>query len=138
MPFYDFKCPDGCGYFEDIFVPLAEHGKTTCPECSSLLTTVISEVALVGPMPSKPIVIKQVGKSFETGSAYRQYQRENPGFEVVSENSSTWQKHHHKAREKAEAKARKQGYRDFEAKQVHRKKEKAKRTGKVDKKIFIH
>tara|TARA_R110001583_G_scaffold21404_2_gene81285 strand:+ start:2449 stop:2718 length:270 start_codon:yes stop_codon:yes gene_type:complete len=89
-------------------------------------------------MPSKPIVIKQVGKSFETGSAYRQYQRENPGFEVVSENSSTWQKHHHKAREKAEAKARKQGYRDFEAKQVHRKKEKAKRTGKVDKKIFIH
>ena len=71
MPFYDFKCPDGCGYFEDIFVPLAEHGKTTCPECSALLTTVISEVALVGPMPSKPIVIKQVGKSFETGSAYR-------------------------------------------------------------------
>tara|TARA_R110002110_G_scaffold162785_4_gene362270 strand:- start:7824 stop:8240 length:417 start_codon:yes stop_codon:yes gene_type:complete len=138
MPFYDFKCPDGCGYFADIFVPLAQHGKTTCPECDSLLTTIISEVALVGPMPSKPLVVDQIGRSFENGSDWRQYQKENPGFEILSAKSSAWEKHKAKARDKVEATARRQGFRDWEDKKQHRKKDKAKRAGKVDKKVFIH
>ena len=78
MPFYDFKCPSGCGYFGDIFVPLSEHGTTTCTECGDVLETVISEVALIGPMPSKPLVMKQLGRTFESGSEWRQYQRDNP------------------------------------------------------------
>ena len=138
MPFYDFKCPDGCGYFNDIFVPLAEHGKTTCPECQELLTTVIGDVVTIGPMPSKPIVVDQIGKSFDNNSSWRQYQKDNPGFEVVSAKSTTWDKHHKKARDKAEAKAVSQGYRDLEDKRTTRKKDKAKRTGKVDKKVYIH
>tara|TARA_R110002020_G_scaffold457273_1_gene674136 strand:- start:47 stop:463 length:417 start_codon:yes stop_codon:yes gene_type:complete len=138
MPFYDFKCPDGCGYFADIFVPLAEHGKTTCPECQSLLVTVISEVALVGPMPSKPLVVKQIGKSFDNGADWRQYQKENPGFEILSAESKAWDNHKTKAREKVEATAKRQGYRDLADKQQQRKKDKAKRSGKVDKKVYIH
>jgi len=138
MPFYDFKCPDGCGYFHDIYVPLAEHGKTTCPECETVLETVISEVALVGPMPSKPLVVEHIGRSFESASEWKQYQRDNPGYEILSADSQAWDKHRTKAYEKAEARAKAQGYRDFEDKKQTRKKEKAKRLGKVDKKIFIH
>ena len=138
MPIYDFKCPEGCGYFNDIFVPLAEHGKTTCPECSAVMSTVISEVALIGPMPSKPLVVKQVGKSFESGAEWREYQRKNPDCQIVSADSAQWRKHRDLAAEKAERRARMGGYRDLEDKKKRRKKEKDKRAGKVDKKIYVH
>tara|TARA_R110002020_G_scaffold70930_14_gene183725 strand:- start:399 stop:815 length:417 start_codon:yes stop_codon:yes gene_type:complete len=138
MPMYDFKCPDGCGYFNDIFVPLAQHGKTTCPECGALMTTVISEVALVGPMPSKPLVVAQVGRSFESGAEWRDYQRKNPDCEILSSDSTAWRKHRDKAAEKAEATARKMGYRDLADKKTKRRKEKDKRSGKVDKQIYVH
>ena len=138
MPFYDFKCPEGCGYFNDIFVPLAEHGSTTCPECSTLLTTVISEVGLIGPMPSKPLVVEQVGRTFESGSEWRQYQRENPDCEILSSDSTAWRKHRDKVVDKAEARARKGGYRDLADKKERRKKERDKLSGKVDKKIYVH
>lgn len=138
MPFYDFKCPDGCGYFNDIFVPLAEHGKTTCPECQGLLTTVIGDVATIGPMPSKPLVVNQIGRSFDNGADWRQYQNENPGFEILSADSSAWEKHKTKVREKVEATARRQGFRDLEDRRQQKKKDKAKRDGKVDKKVYIH
>ena len=57
MPVYDFKCPQGCGYFDDIFVLLADHGTTTCPECGVLMDTVIGTVPIIGPMPSNPLVM---------------------------------------------------------------------------------
>lgn len=138
MPMYDFKCPDGCGYFNDIFVPLSEHGKTTCPECHALMSTVISEVALIGPMPSKPLVVKQVGRTFESSSEWRDYQRANPDCQIVSADSQQWRKHRDLVVEKAEAKAKKAGYRDLADKKDRRKKEKAKLAGKVDKQIYVH
>tara|TARA_R100001015_G_C4595288_1_gene150529 strand:+ start:268 stop:684 length:417 start_codon:yes stop_codon:yes gene_type:complete len=138
MPFYDFKCPSGCGYFGDIYVPLSEHGTTTCSECGDVLETVISEVALIGPMPSKPLVMKQLGRTFESGSEWRQYQRENPDCAMVSADSSAWREHKEAVRDKAEARARREGYRDFDDKKQRRKEEKIKRSGKLDKKIFIH
>jgi len=138
MPMYDFKCPDGCGYFHDIFVPLAQHGKTTCPECGALMSTVISEVALIGPMPSKPLVVKQVGKTFESGAEWREYQRKNPDCQIVSADSSEWRNHRDKVAAKADARARKMGFRDFEDRKNQRKKDKAKRDGKVDKQIYVH
>jgi putative FmdB family regulatory protein len=138
VPIYDFKCPEGCGYFNDIVVPLAEHGKTTCPECGALMSTVISEVALIGPMPSKPLVVGQIGKSFESGSEWREYQRKNPDCAIVSADSKQWKDHHHMARSKAERKAKKQGYNDLEHKRKTRKKEKAKLAGRVDKQIYVH
>ena len=138
MPVYDFKCPDGCGYFHDIYVPLSEHGTTTCPECSAVMTTVISEVALVGPMPSKPLVVEQVGRTFESGAEWRQYQRENPDCEILSSDSTAWRKHRDKVAEKAEARARKGGSRDLADKKARRKKERDKLAGKVDKKIYVH
>jgi len=138
MPMYDFKCPEGCGYFNDIFVPLAQHGKTTCTECGALMSTVIGDVALIGPMPSKPLVVKQVGRTFESGAEWRDYQRKNPDCQIVSSDSSEWRKHRDTVAEKAEARARKMGYRDHADRKAKRKKDKAKRAGKVDKQIYVH
>lgn len=102
------------------------------------MTTVISEVALVGPMPSKPLVVAQVGKTFESGSEWRDYQRKNPDCQILSADSAAWRKHRDAAAEKANARARKAGYRDLEDRKVKRKKEKDKRAGKVDKQIYVH
>ena len=128
MPYYDFKCPDGCGYYTDIYVPLSEHGTTTCPSCSTVLETVISEVALIGPMPSKPLVVSHIGK----------YQRQNPGWDILSPDSKAWKDHRDAAHEKADKAAQRQGFNDLEHKRSVRKKDKAKRAGKVDKKIYVH
>tara|TARA_R110000824_G_scaffold44478_1_gene129405 strand:- start:9509 stop:9898 length:390 start_codon:yes stop_codon:yes gene_type:complete len=122
MPFYDFKCPDGCGYFHDVFVPLKNHGKQDCPSCGSSLTTVIGTIHTIGPMPSKPLVVKQIGREFESRAEFNQYQRENPGFEVLSANSSKWKQHKDLARERVEARAKKMGFRDHEERVAHRKK----------------
>tara|TARA_E500000305_G_C3892706_1_gene174963 strand:- start:33 stop:449 length:417 start_codon:yes stop_codon:yes gene_type:complete len=138
MPFYDFKCPEGCGYFNDIFVPLAQHGKTECSDCGALLTTVISEVALIGPMPSKPLVVKQIGKSFESERDWKKYQRENPDCAIVSADSKQWRDHKDLARAKVESRSKKMGYRDFEDRKTRRKKEKDKKSGKLDKNIFVY
>jgi|TARA_R110000744_G_scaffold43517_2_gene97550 hypothetical protein len=138
MPFYDFRCPEGCGYFDDVFVPLELHGTSTCPECDATLETMIGAVVTIGPMPSKPLVLEQAGRRFESTSEYKQYQRENPGWDFLSPNSKQWHDHKDMARGKAEARAKREGYVDLEDKKVKRGKEKAKRAGKLDKKIYVH
>ena len=54
MPLYDFKCKGCCGYFEDMFVLLADMEKAVCPSCDGPLQTIIRGVPVIGPMPSKP------------------------------------------------------------------------------------
>lgn len=137
MPVYDFKCPKGCGYYQDIYVPLSEHGSTTCPDCSAVMETVIGPVATIGPMPSKPLVVAQVGRSFESDREWKKYQRDNPDCAIVSADSNAWRDHRDKAYAKAEATARKQGYNDLEHKRAVRKKDKAKRSGRLDKNIYV-
>lgn len=138
MPVYDFKCPDGCGYYSDIYVPLSEHGTTTCPDCNKVMETVIGPVVTIGPMPSKPLVVKQVGRSFESDREWKAYQRDNPDCAIVSADSNAWREHRDTAYAKAEATARKQGYNDLEHKHTTRKKEKAKKAGRLDKNIYVH
>jgi putative FmdB family regulatory protein len=138
MPLYDFKCPDGCGYFHDIFVPLSQQDKTTCPECKAVLTTIIRAVMTIGPMPSKPLVLDQVGRRFESVTEYRDYKRENADWDFLSPKSKAWQDHKDMAREKAEACAKRGGYIDLEDKRTRRKKDNAKKAGKLDKKIYVH
>ena len=93
---------------------------------------------MIGPMPSKPLVVKQIGRSFESAGEWRDYQRENPGCQVLSADSTAWKKHQDTVKEKVEVTSRKMGYRDFEHRSAHRKKEKLKKSGKLDKKIYIH
>lgn len=138
MPLYDFKCTEGCGYFEDMFVLLADRDKVVCPSCAGPLSTVIRGVPVIGPMISKPMVVKQIGRSFESAGEWRDYQRKNPDCQVLSAGSTEWKKHRDSVKEKVEATSRKMGYRDFEHRSAHRKKEKRKKSGKLDKKICIH
>ena len=63
---------------------------------------------------------------------------QNPDCQIVSSDSSEWRKHRDAVAEKAEARARKMGYRDHADRKAKRKKEKAKRAGKVDKQIYVH
>ena len=138
MPYYDFKCPEGCGYFNDIFVPLAQHGKTTCPECESLLETVIGTVVTIGPTFSKPMVVEQIGRTFDSNKEINDYKRENPGWGMVSPDSKAWRDHKDSVREKVEKRSRQMGFNDLDHRRAVTKKEKAKQAGKLDKKIYSY
>jgi putative FmdB family regulatory protein len=63
MPLYDFKCNKSCGYFEDMFIPLAEKADARCPDCGGTITVRISPVMTVGPMPSKPLRVDHIGRT---------------------------------------------------------------------------
>jgi len=114
MPMYDFQCLGDCGYFSDVVLSLAEKDEVTCSSCGGSLRTVIRAVATIGPMPSKPLVVNQVGKSFDSLASWNKYQRENPDVEILSSSSDAWQKHKDTVRVKAESKAKKAGFRDLE------------------------
>jgi putative FmdB family regulatory protein len=128
MPIYDFKCLGDCGFFHDIIVSLQEKEQIICPSCEGQMRTIISAVATIGPMPSKPLVVKQVGKSFDSVGEWNKYQREHPDVEILSAGSDKWQKHKDTVREKAESRAKQHGFRDFEDRQTQRTKRKAKRA----------
>ena len=114
MPMYDVKCTAGCGYFEDVFALLADSDDLRCSECNHPVTILISPVRTIGPTFSKPLEIKQIGRTFHSQSDFRQYQRENPDVEILSPSSSKWQKHRDMARDKVEASAKKRGFNDSE------------------------
>ena len=138
MPMYDFKCVGDCGYFEDMFVLLADRDDVVCPECAGPLSTVIRAVPVIGPMPSKPLVVKQVGRTFESNAEWRKYQADNPGCQIQSADSKSWQDHVDAVRNKVEATSKKMGYRDFKHRSESTKTEKLKKAGKLDKKIYVH
>jgi hypothetical protein len=116
---YDVKCTAGCGYFEDVFALLADSDDLRCSECNHPVTLLISPVRTIGPTFSKPLEIKQIGRTFNSQSEFRAYQVANPDIEVLSPDGNAWQSHKDRAREKFESKARLRGYRDV----AHMKKE---------------
>ena len=120
MPFYDIGCNDCEEDFADVYASLESEPK--CPVCKKEGRIKIHPVATIGPMPSKPLVVKQIGREFESRAEFNQYQRENPGFEVLSANSSKWKQHKDLARERVETRAKKMGFRDHEERVAHRKK----------------
>lgn len=119
MPLYDVRCTDGCGYFNDIFAVLAEANKISCPSCGKPVVRLIRPVATVGPMPSKPLRVDQIGRTFESNEELRDYQRKNGDVEILSSSSNKWQKHKDTARNKAEKRAKQQGFRDLDDKRDH-------------------
>jgi len=137
MPLYDFRCNGGCGYFADMFIPLADIDNAVCPECQAGITIRIGAVMTIGPMPSKPLKISQVGRSFESASEYRDYQRQNPDCAIIDAGSSEWRKHVDTAREKAEKTAKRRGYRDLNDQHQKRGLERRKERGEVDVKVYV-
>ena len=137
MPLYDFKCNKDCGYFEDMFIPLARKDEARCPDCGGTITTRIGSVAPIGPMPSKPLRVDHIGRTFTSNAEFRQYQRENSDCAILSADSTEWRNHVDRAREKAEKTAKKKGYRDLAQQHEHSRKKLKKQQGAVDKKIFV-
>ena len=86
MPLYDFRCKGECGYYTDMFIPLAEVDNAVCPDCQGEISIRIGAVMTIGPMPSKPLKISHVGRSFESASEYRDYQRNNPDCAILEAN----------------------------------------------------
>ena len=137
MPLYDFHCKGECGYYTDMFIPLAEVDNAVCPDCQGEISIRIGAVMTVGPMPSKPLKVSHVGRSFESASEYRDYQRNNPDCAILEANSTEWRKHVDVAREKAEKTAKRRGYRDLADQREKRGLERKKQRGEVDAKVFV-
>mgnify|MGYP003627445083 CR=1 FL=1 len=119
MPLYDVRCTDSCGYFNDVFVLLADIDKIICPSCSKPVVRLVRPVATIGPMPSKPLRVDQIGRSFESASDWRDYQQKNGDVEILSATGNKWRAHKDIVRTKAESKAKAQGFRDLEDKRSH-------------------
>ena len=118
MPMYDLRCLADCGYFYDVYLPLAEYGNAKCPSCAGPMRTALRAVATVGPMPSKPLVIDHIGRTFHSRGEWNEYQRQNPDVQILSAESNHWKNHRDKVRNIANDKARKQGYRDLADKKI--------------------
>jgi len=114
MPLYDVKCTKGCGYFNDVFCLLADVEKMICTECGSPVVRLISPVRVVGPTFSNPFTVEQIGRTFNSKSEWDQYQRDNPDTQILGANSKAWRDHVDVVKNKADRKARQQGYRDRE------------------------
>ena len=90
MPLYDVKCRYDCGYFHDLMAAIDDRYEIRCPECGGSTQIITRAVATIGPMPSKPLTIKQIGRSFESAGEYRTWQRENPDLQILDNNGSKW------------------------------------------------
>lgn len=113
MPLYDYDC-DSCGSFGETAVPLRDYDPkgVPCPECGCLARRRVPAVPVVGPMPSKPLVVNQISREFTSAAEVRQYERENPGVQIQSATSDSWRAHKDRAREATEVAARRDGFRD--------------------------
>tara|TARA_R100000306_G_C4309418_1_gene109354 strand:- start:190 stop:618 length:429 start_codon:yes stop_codon:yes gene_type:complete len=138
MPLYEGECNSGCGRFEDVLTVQEYTDKgLICPECSGKARTVLFAAPTVGPMPSKPLVIEQIGRTFSSRTEERRYFEQNPGRTVVAPNDAAFINHRDKAREKAESKAKLLGFRDHDDRtkrtkaEIAKKKKIAKGEGKI-------
>tara|TARA_R110002020_G_scaffold255665_5_gene469426 strand:+ start:1094 stop:1519 length:426 start_codon:yes stop_codon:yes gene_type:complete len=136
---YEGECRHGCGRFEDV-LKLAEYEADglLCPECGLQARTIINATLTVGPMPSKPRVIEQIGQSFTSRAEERAYFAKRPDRRVVGADDSAFINHRDQAREKADKKAKLMGYRDHDDRTQKVKADNAKRKkiAQGDSKIY--
>ena len=115
MPLYEGECRHGCGRFEDVMkVHQYEADGLICPECGLQAKVIISAVPTVGPMPSKPLVIDQIGQSFTSRSEMRRYFEGRPDRKIVDPNDSSFTAFKDNARARADVSAKRLGFDDHE------------------------
>jgi len=122
MPLYDLECEPCQRFLVDVFFTLSE--TPTCSYCHAPARVIISPVRTVGPMPSKPLKIKQLGKEFTSNSQWREYKEAHPDVQVLDKNDASYQEFYTEVHEKADKVAKKLGYRDHKDRGQQRKKEK--------------
>jgi hypothetical protein len=114
-----------CGLELEKRCSIANRANQTCPECEdSLLTPLISGARTIGITHSKPVVSEQLGRTFETNSQLRAYEKQNGG-EWVDKNDSYVVRMKDRARNACDVTARRLGYRDHDHRVQVRKKERA-------------
>lgn len=123
MPTYKGVCEEhGEGDYFLSMQGYMENG-LKCGECGKEARTVIQPVRTIGPSFDRPLVLDQIGKTFTSKSEADAYFKAHPGRAIVAKNDSGFVKLRDTAREKAETKARAQGFRDLDAKKNHMRKE---------------
>lgn len=125
MPLYQGKCPECESQFED-FLKLKhyENSGLHCPDCGHAAQTVIQAVMTIGPMPSKPLEMRQIGQSFTSNGQIRRYKERHPDRVFVDKDSSAWRNHYDSVRNLCEDGAKTEGFRDLDHKKRERKREK--------------
>lgn len=126
MPLYEGRCSEH-GNFE-VMRTVNEYvlnAGLNCPECGHRAKTIIAPVRTIGPMPSKPLVIEQIGQTFNSRAEERRYFESHPDRRIVSPDDSSFLKLRDDAREQAEKAAKRMGYRDHDERRAKRKIEKA-------------
>ena len=127
MPEYTYVCKgQDCGLDYDVYMSYAEFDENKdkvlcCDECGADMYRSVSAVPTVGITWSKPMVIKQIGRSFSSNAEMRAYFDARPNLEIQSPDSQEWRQFHDGVKEDAEASSRKMGFNDREhEKRVHR------------------
>jgi putative FmdB family regulatory protein len=127
MPTYDYVC-DECENEDEFVISLKDFDivEIFCELCDTKMRRLISPVATLGIVFSNAIHSEQLGRTFNSNAELRKYQEES-GTVAHSGNDPDWRRHKDWAREKAEAAAKKRGYRDLDDLNVKRKAEKVKK-----------
>ena len=117
-----------CGNFEEILSLREYEAKgLTCPTCAGEAQTVIYPVRTVGATSTRPVVMDQIGQSFESNSEMRNYFKKHPGRQVVDKDSGEWRQMYDDTRNGCDTEAKAQGFRDVRHKQQTQKKERARK-----------
>lgn len=112
MPIYDLECEPCQRFLVDVFFPLSE--TPTCSYCDTPARVIISPIRTVGPMPSKPLQLDQIGRSFTSNSELREYKQTHPEAIFLNKGDREWDEHYTDVRNRAEKTVKRMGFRDVE------------------------
>jgi hypothetical protein len=112
MPIFDTYC-DVCALrTDDVF--LKSSSQPVCPSCKGISRKLPCAPAITGPTDTKPFIHGQTSTTCTTPAQKRERERKQSEDGVLlSADSIEWKRHRDRAREKADKKAKKRGYRDF-------------------------
>jgi len=122
MPVYDITCPE-CGPVDDVFTRLStveERGGVVCKNCGAIgeKRITLGHGGIVGVWTDKPLVSKQLGRSFSSAKELDAYCEKN-NLAPVSNKSKAWETVRDKAREEHLDQIKEEGYHSREEKKKH-------------------
>tara|TARA_R100001443_G_scaffold5983_1_gene14767 strand:+ start:1088 stop:1489 length:402 start_codon:yes stop_codon:yes gene_type:complete len=130
MPIYEIFCEE-CGPGEE-YAKVADRDNIHCPDCHREVERILSPVTTVGIIWDNRMHVPQIGRTFQSNSEMRQYEKENPGFAFMTKESPEWKKKLDRSRERVEKHAKRAGFSDWESYQKNIRKEKKKKAAKAN------
>tara|TARA_R100000234_G_scaffold72188_1_gene44495 strand:+ start:51 stop:452 length:402 start_codon:yes stop_codon:yes gene_type:complete len=130
MPIYEIFCEE-CGPGEE-YAKVADRDNIHCPGCHRRVERILSPVTTVGIVWDNRVHVPQIGRTFQSNSEMRQYEKDNPGFAFMTKNSPEWRKKLDRSRERVDKLAKRSGFSDWDAMQKHGREEKKKKAAKAN------